>query len=826
MKTSTPPSLHECPIPNTHQRLRQAHLLWHQAAENYQDVDRFLTNVNGLIQELRNITFILQSEKSKFPDFDRWYQPWQERLKNDNHARWLKEARNLVVKQGALIAASRFNVRFLTYYSIDVVCLLSEKDLAVSTVLTREDFRGVVARLRTAMEGQGDAVLSIERCWSTPELMGAELLGVLGEQYGLLASMVLDAHVKIGHLDCVSGMNEDSEDPHFPAQHGRSYLLPCMMRAQASRTDFFKLSNLEQMLQGSRTISAPVNEADAAWRYQFTDAEKMKTLDSMDPLKYYEYIVYSSKKMLRKDRSLARFMLMRDGRGQWNGHMIMAEDRVEKYLLMHLLAQTVREEGCDALIEVGEIWLAHQDLTKAILLDTIDKMPNKEEAISVRLATRDGLKKHAVTTFTRGPFGGIRIGDTNEREKEEVAYLAPIYRVWHEQNQYELSKGAKAPVWHPDVSAPCLCGNELPFGVCCSPIIDGPDGSLLNSDDLLSNGKVELAERHARAAIAQYARWVRQHTALSLNSSHRDFFEKMTPTDCLALEANVAKLERWAMVTGNQDAVLRTYRRLQEFIGVPVIARRLIALGAQWLLKIGQIEEGLLELGRLGKASDMIDSKAILLSVRYGDHDPQEEIGLLKAAGSFALDNVERDSVRLRLAEHLVKQGLQSGALIYIDEVLKQSAEPTVVRNATALKWECSGADSDFARLLALMQSEKEEEDRLSAAAYLIAHGKEDAALEILKSLIEQGNPAASLIATECEILSGNCASAAKRLLSLRVDASNAIETRSGFSYLQAKLVLACGREDLRQSAIQQLQEVLSIKPDSALAELLLSLRR
>jgi hypothetical protein len=58
--------LEACPIPQTHQRLRQAHLLWHQASDNYQNVDLLLTNVDRLIQELRNITFILQSQKSTF----------------------------------------------------------------------------------------------------------------------------------------------------------------------------------------------------------------------------------------------------------------------------------------------------------------------------------------------------------------------------------------------------------------------------------------------------------------------------------------------------------------------------------------------------------------------------------------------------------------------------------------------------------------------------------------------------------------------------------------------------------------------------------------
>jgi hypothetical protein len=251
-----------------------------------------------------------------------------------------------------------------------------------------------------------------------------------------------------------------------------------------------------------------------------------------------------------------------------------------------------------------------------------------------------------------------------------------------------------------------------------------------------------------------------------------------------------------------------------------------MALGAQWLLKIGQIEEGLLELYRLGKASEMSDTRALLLLEKYGGYGPREESGLLKAAVSFALDDEERDSARLTLAEHLAKQGLHSEALNYIDEVLTQSTETTIIRNATALRWEYSAAEIDFTKLLALMQSEKDEEDRLSAAAYLIAHRKEAAALELLDRLIEQGNLAAGLLAAECEIMSGSCVSAAKRFSSLGLDASNDIEIRAGASYLQARLVLECGREELRKTAIRQLQEVLSIKPNSALAELLLALRR
>ena len=52
--------------------LEEAHRLWHRAAESYEDPEEFRMQLNALIQALRNVTFVLQKEKLKIQDFDRW----------------------------------------------------------------------------------------------------------------------------------------------------------------------------------------------------------------------------------------------------------------------------------------------------------------------------------------------------------------------------------------------------------------------------------------------------------------------------------------------------------------------------------------------------------------------------------------------------------------------------------------------------------------------------------------------------------------------------------------------------------------------------------
>ena len=68
----------DCPILQVHTRLNQAFSMFSEVGSRYQKPDAFTVTLNDLIQALRNVTFILQAEKSKIPDFDKWYPPYQE----------------------------------------------------------------------------------------------------------------------------------------------------------------------------------------------------------------------------------------------------------------------------------------------------------------------------------------------------------------------------------------------------------------------------------------------------------------------------------------------------------------------------------------------------------------------------------------------------------------------------------------------------------------------------------------------------------------------------------------------------------------------------
>lgn len=168
-----------CPIPKTHRRLVEAHLLWHQALTQYQDPEAFRANLNAAIQALRNVTFILQSEKHEFSNFDDWYEPWQERLKANPILKWLKDARNTIVKQGELETNSTAVVKLVTWRDHVLAELSVPPDMAPSLIIRNVPVVELVKNIHIPPGDLKNAALVIERRWTVSDLESWEILEAL-----------------------------------------------------------------------------------------------------------------------------------------------------------------------------------------------------------------------------------------------------------------------------------------------------------------------------------------------------------------------------------------------------------------------------------------------------------------------------------------------------------------------------------------------------------------------------------------------------------------------------------------------------------------------
>ncbi len=225
-----------CPLPKTHNRLRQFHALWHEAAAAYPDPDDFTIKLNACIQAARSVTFVLQREHSKSEGFDEWYSTWRRKMRDDPMLRWLVEARNEIEKEGDLdthgeasvtLAVGALEERLTT---IQVPPLLSPSDVAAAVNVDGLD-----------EETRRDAILVVERRWTADALPDAELLDVLGHCYGVLAVIVSEAHERVGvHMRTFGGETHGGRHDRRNHPSGR---LPCMVATATMRTAYWHLGS-------------------------------------------------------------------------------------------------------------------------------------------------------------------------------------------------------------------------------------------------------------------------------------------------------------------------------------------------------------------------------------------------------------------------------------------------------------------------------------------------------------------------------------------------------------------------------------------------------
>ena len=87
----------------TQQKYDEAEYFLEMMKENIEDRQKFRYNLSAFVSAARSVTFVLQKEFSKNPEFDEWYSKKQMQMKRDNLFIFLKEKRNYVLKMEGTI---------------------------------------------------------------------------------------------------------------------------------------------------------------------------------------------------------------------------------------------------------------------------------------------------------------------------------------------------------------------------------------------------------------------------------------------------------------------------------------------------------------------------------------------------------------------------------------------------------------------------------------------------------------------------------------------------------------------------------------------------
>lgn len=797
-----------CPLPKTHRRLVEAHLLWHQTLDKYHDPDGFRANLNATIEALRNITFVLQNEKSAFTEFDKWYVPWQAQLKVDAAAKWLHEARTTVVHKGELESHSTAEVRLITWRDEVLAKLVVPVNTPAADII--EDPRLLESLgSHPSPADVKDAAVAVERRWSTGEVGNLEILEATAKVYGLLSDLVLDAHVHLNRCRCIP----DTEDhPHFRSVHDRTGTLKCMATGSERRTEIFKLATRQRVIPTTDWDLLPYPE-EAAKRYGFDREGAIPAWQELDPIALAEKIQYRAKRILSVDRYHQRMMFIRDGSGKWHMNALFAADRTEKHLLMRMAAQFVESAGCDAIIDVGESWSAPMSSMRGLDISSIQDAKGAGELLWVMVATREGVSRSYATPFTRGPFGGIRFGDTKRTDGKFPAYLEPILDVWRRQGYVERPDGKRVPrLWEPDPLDICFCGGPRRFAECCKrhiPLRSEFSELRIEIEKATAAGDFAQAEELSRAALAQYVIWVKQHTVLTMHVAH-DLHSKIVNIDLAAIEELIASMRDRLDDGGRADLFVPQLHRLAEIIGVPRISARLVALASRHLSKTGHVEEAVLELDTLGQLDQIDDTMVLLTAAEILDLSAERRDGVLDRALSLATNDEERWSARFVLTRDLLGRGERDRALQLVDSTINElrNGSSGIAWHAEAmlLRWQITKNTTDLQRLIELI-NRRSRSSCNHYASILIDEGKYSEAEDLLRDHVDSVDPVPRLLLADARIRAGNPDSARELF--------NTIERKDlprrllhAYAVAAGLVALSCKDERIRQLAIQCLNEL------------------
>lgn len=805
----------DCPIPAAHRRLAEAHLMWHQALSNYQEPDAFRANLNATIQALRNITFTLQSEKHSIADFDSWYGGWRARLAADPDARWLIDARNTVVKQGDLEVTSTALVRVLTWK--DNVLIESEipPGAPTSLILANLPVLDLLEGSQIPISDLRDAALEIERRWSVSALQGREILETLARVYGLLGDVVLDAHAHLNRLQCIP---IEPGHPDFRSAYHRTGFLGCMAVGREQRTQRSKLSTGETYEIVSD--SAPVSVADlkkAPKRYKLGKKYYTEPWQSSDPIVVAENILARAKQILKKDKNHARMMFIRDGHGTWHQTLLQASDRTEKHILMRVAASFIERVGADVLIDVSEAWILPENAFHELEHHDMEDAPSKDEVLQLVVASREGIRRVYITPFARGAFGRIRLEQTDQMDDPRLLhYLRPIFEVWRRQRTKTLDSGeTRYQVWEPDPLDICFCGGPKRFIECCRLVIDDVRASDSIQQDVqaaLKNGDAARAEHLARASLAQYVIWIKQHTAPTRHVAeelHLDFVHM----DVLALQAYVHQLSETLTANEHDDALVPALDHLIEIIGVPEIAVRLFALAAQSLWHRGDVVGAVAKLEALGNLDQINDTLALVLASKLMNLPSAKILELLKKAADVASDDSERLYARLEIARYLMDSGEGASALPELDLAIAEASANTnnrsMIADALSLRWRVTKSDEDFHTARTAFEALDPEQHWQTLASMLIDHGDYDDANAVLANALAAGDVPASLLAVDARLRMGQTDSARELMLALPPDS---IDPRMLYPYWHTMglVALMCNDPELKPAAASNLRKLVA----------------
>lgn len=425
-----------CPIANAHKRMEDAHHLWHEALEAYNNPEYFRVKLNGCITTLRTVTWLIQKEKSNIPEFDSWYKPWQAKMRKDPILRWLVDARNKIEKEGDLdtkstafvsIHSSRFSSPILSL-SVDPF----KPTLEIAKVIATGS--NVAERLNK------NGALRVERRWVANNLPKVELLEALAQAYGFMNSIINSAHTHMGLREtCVMRISEKGKSEVVLETKHLKGRLPCMAGVDEGRAIWINLSDGEaRELMSSKMAIKEKEIIPAVERYNLQDFPF--DLDDSDSSwqEKAKSLMELAKRVLQMDHYHDTFLYLKFPSSGTEMREVEVAEPGEWMIFWNKLAAKIEQNGASGLIAISEIWIAPFDPHNPYA--NAGDSTERKEALQVVAAEANGKEITWTTVFKR-EGKEIKFGQTKETVgvMKVNSFLEPIRQVWMKRQSLDNS---------------------------------------------------------------------------------------------------------------------------------------------------------------------------------------------------------------------------------------------------------------------------------------------------------------------------------------------------------------------------------------------------
>lgn len=404
------------PGSTAYKRLFDARTHWVRALDAYFSPDDFRIEINACIQALRNVTFVLQADKSEIPNFDVWYSGWQRKMRADEKMRWSVEARNTIVKAKDLELHSKLKAFLIgSYLENEIPNIQFDYSPQISTKQILDEIKKKGIREQNLKNSQ----LKIERRWVINEFPDSEFLSLLSHCWTFLSRVLSD----LPNLESTS------------RAAGGWGLPPCMIDDGEYRSIWIKVATGE-ISNLDTNLSQSINKQDfdkelkkqviEKYGLNSFSASKKSGDDFQDRANTYFEV---AKNALRID-GYHMFIVMLFTK---NNHAIFLdlrpEDQSDKYRMWRSIASEVKRIRASSMICISEVWTA--TLTSGDRFQHAAESPNRKEALNLISASEDGRGLVLSAPFER-INGKIVIGQTNESDLAGVNAIAPILAAWEE----------------------------------------------------------------------------------------------------------------------------------------------------------------------------------------------------------------------------------------------------------------------------------------------------------------------------------------------------------------------------------------------------------